>query len=302
MQAWQQSWPAWLLFAVAVGMVTVSAAAWRRRAIPAAPWLAALCLAVAVWALADGLGAAAVSLGLKTSLSKIECLAALAVGPCWLLMARAFTRRPPLPRWCVTLMWAMPVALVPIIVANWHGLVWPRISVVHTTAGFEGRYTYGAAVWAEVAYSYVLGVVGIVWLAQASRGAPRAYRRQAFALAALATLPLITNIVDLTGLSPFRQDIDLAPLAFGAGVVFLGWMLLRGGFLELAPLARDALLRTLPDGVHVVDQNDCVIEANRAAVELLRAPRGRLLGRLETAPGRLAAARRGLPATDAGLL
>ena len=281
----------------------MSAAAWRRRAIPAAPWLAALCLAVAVWALADGLGAAAVSLGLKTSLSKIECLAALAVGPCWLLMARAFTRRPPLPRWCVTLMWAMPVALVPIIVANWHGLVWPRISVVHTTVGFEGRYTYGAAVsgprWPTRTSS--------VWSAssgssQASRGAPRAYRRQAFALAALATLPLITNIVDLTGLSPFRQDIDLAPLAFGAGVVFLGWMLLRGGFLELAPLARDALLRTLPDGVHVVDQNDCVIEANRAAVELLRAPRGRLLGRLETAPGRLAAARRGLPATDAGLL
>jgi diguanylate cyclase (GGDEF)-like protein len=298
-QAWQESWPAWLLLAVAVGMVTVSATAWRRRAIPAAPWLAALCLAVAVWALADGLGAAAVSLGLKTSLSKIECLAALAVGPCWLLMTRAFTRRPPLPRWCTAFVWAMPVAFVPIIAANWHGLMWPHITVVHTTAGFEGRYTYGAAVWAEVAYSYVLGVVGIVWLVQASRAAPRAYRRQAFVLAALAMLPLITNIVDLAGLSPFRQDIDLAPLAFGAGVVFLGWMLLRGGFLELAPLARDALLRTLPDGVLVVDQHDCVIEANRAAVELLRAPRGRLLGRLETAlagwPPLVEACRRPMP-------
>ncbi len=112
-------------------------------------------------------------------------------------------------------------------------------------------------------------------------------------------LPLITNIVDLAGLSPFRQDIDLAPLAFGAGVVFLGWMLLRGGFLELAPLARDALLRTLPDGVLVVDQHDCVIEANRAAVELLRAPRGRLLGRLETAlagwPPLVEACRRPMP-------
>ena len=285
--------------AVAVGMVVVSAIAWRRRAIPAAPWLAALCLAVAVWALADGLGAAAVSLGAKTTLSKVECLAALAVGPCWLLMTRAFTRRPPLPRWCVVVVWAVPVAFVPIIVANWHGLVWSSVSVVHTPAGFEGLYSYGPGAWAEIAYAYVLGAIGIVWLVQASRGAPRAYRTQAFVLAALATLPLVTNAIDQAGLSPFRQDIDLAPLAFGAGVVFLGWMLLRGGFLELVPLARDALLRTLPDGVLVVDQSDCVIEANRAAVKLLGVPRGRLLGRLETAlaawPPLVEACRRPMP-------
>ena len=98
MQVWQQSWPTWPLVAIAGGVVIVGSIAWRRRDAPAAPWLAGLCLAAAVWALADGLGAAAATLALKLSFSKIEGLGVLAVGPCWLLMVHAFTQREPLRR------------------------------------------------------------------------------------------------------------------------------------------------------------------------------------------------------------
>ncbi|MGZ4199270.1 MAG: histidine kinase N-terminal 7TM domain-containing protein, partial [Thermoleophilia bacterium] len=142
LHVWQQSWPTWLLVLIAGGVVAVGIVAWRRRALAAAPWLAALCLAAAVWTLADGLGAAAVPLALKVAFTKTECLAVLAVGPCWLMMVRAFARRPPLSRRCLALLLVVPALCSPVIVANWRGLIWPHVSVVVTPVGVEGRYPY----------------------------------------------------------------------------------------------------------------------------------------------------------------
>ena len=105
---WQQSSVTWVLVAITCGLLAVAFVAWRRRAVPAAPWLAALCVAAAAWTLTDGLSAAAVPLTLKLDLAKIGCLGVLALGPCWLLMARAAARRPPL-RWpWMLVLWAIP--------------------------------------------------------------------------------------------------------------------------------------------------------------------------------------------------
>jgi hypothetical protein len=248
---WQQSWATWLLALIASGVVTVGIVAWRRRAVAAAPWLAAVCLAAAAWALADGLGAAAVPLALKVSMAKIECLAVLAVGPCWLLMVRAFARRLPLRLRSLALLWLPPVLCVPVIAANWRGLIWPDVRVVATPAGAVGGHAYGPVLWVVIVYTCLLVTIGVVWLVQAARSGSPTFRRQALALVAVAALPLVFSAVDQAGLSPLNQNIDLAPLAFGLGVLLLGWILLRQRFLEIAPLARDTLLRTLPDGVLV---------------------------------------------------
>ncbi len=286
LHVWQQSWPTWLLVLIAGGVVAVGIVAWRRRALAAAPWLAALCLAAAVWTIADGLGAAAVPLALKVVFTKTELLAVLAVGPCWLMMVRAFARRPALSRRCLALLLVVPALCGPVILANWRGLIWPHVSVVVTPVGVEGRYPYGPILWAVIVYTYLLVTVGAVWLVQASRRGSSSFRRQALALVVVAALPLVASVVDQAGLSPFAQDIDLAPLAFGLGVLLLGWILLRERFLEIAPLARDALLRTLPDGVLVIDQLARLIEVNPGACGLLEARADTLVGPAEAALAR----------------
>ena len=71
-QVWQQSWIAWVLALVAVGIAAVGVVALRRRAALGASWLAGVCMAVAVWTLAAGLGTAAVPLALKVALAKTD--------------------------------------------------------------------------------------------------------------------------------------------------------------------------------------------------------------------------------------
>jgi diguanylate cyclase (GGDEF)-like protein len=268
-QVWQQSWIGWLLALIAVGIAAVGVVALRRRTAPGASWLAGLCTAVAVWTLAAGLGTAAVPLALKVALAKTEFLAALAVGPCWLLLTRAFVRRPPLGRRLEGALWAFPVLCIPFVLSNWHGLVFSKVTVVSTSAGVEGRYDFGPLRWAVAILIYLSVVVGIAWLVRAARSASGAFRRQALTLMFAGLLPMMVDLVDELGYSPFKQDLDLAPLGFAVVAALLGWSLLRDRLLEIAPRARDTLLRTLPDGVLVVNQHDRLVEANAGACGLL---------------------------------
>ncbi len=269
MHAWQGSWPAGLLAAVGAGLLVLSLIAWRRRVLPTARRLAVLFLSAAVWAIADALGTTVTTLGVKVALSKVETLAALAVVMCWLLVVRSFAGRPRLRPVRLVLLLVVPLALLPFILFNWRGAVWPSVTLLHTAAGAQARYTYGPILWVELGYACLLGSLGLVWLAPALRSGSSAHRRQAFILAAVALLPFFGSAFDFAGWNPFVQDIDLAPLTFGAGIVLLGWSLLREGFLEVAPLARDALLRTLPDAVLIVDHERRLIEANPAATAIL---------------------------------
>ena len=183
----------------------------------------------------------------------------------------------------MALLCLVPVLCLPVILTNWRGLVWSSVSVVATSAGVEGRFANGPVMWALIAYTYLLAAIGVVWLIPAARSGPATYRRQAVALAAFAVLPLVANLVGQVAFSSFSQNVDLAPFAFGLGVLVLGWILLRERFLAIAPLARDTLLRTLPDGVLVIDQQGLLIEANESACRLLEAPASTLHGPLETA-------------------
>ncbi len=283
MHEWQQSWAAWLLVLIAGGVATVGVVAWRRRAVAAAPWLAGVCLAAAAWALADGLRAAAVPLALKVSTAKIECLAVLAVGPCWLQVVRAFARRPRLRPRSVVIFWLVPALCAPVIIANWRGLIWPDVRAVAMPAGAVDGHAYGPVLWAVIVYTFLLVTISVVWLVEAARTGSPTFRRQALALVAVAALPLVANVVDQAGLAPLNQNIDLAPLAFGLGVLLLGWILLRERFLAIVPLARDTLLRTLPDGVLVIDRQEWLVEVNPGACELLGGRAEALVGPVDDA-------------------
>jgi PAS domain-containing protein len=269
MHSWQGSWPAWLLAAVGAGLLVLSLVSWRRRVLPTARRLAILFVAAAVWAIADGLGSAVTTLGAKIALTKVETLAALAVVSGWLLVVRAFTGRSALRPSHRVLLLLAPAVLAPFIVGNWDALVWSSVTLVRTPAGLQGDYVYGPLMWVEVAYACLLGAIGVVWLLPALRSGEPAHRRQAFVVAAVALLPFIGTAIDFSSWRPFVQDIDVTPLAFAPGIVLLGWSLLREGFLEVAPLARDALLRTLPDTVLVVDHERRLTEANPAAAAIL---------------------------------
>jgi hypothetical protein len=276
MQVWQESGPSWALGVIAVGLLVVAVAAWRRRTLPTAAPLALLCLTLAVWTMADALSAAATPLGLKLFFSTVEWLCVLFVGPLWLQFTNAFARRPPLGWRRLAPFWVLMAVLAPLVASNWHGVTFSQFELSRTHAGAGVIYQFGLLGWA-VATCTSLGVVlGIAWVLRAARSFSVSDRRQALMLACVATLPVVLNVVDGAGLNPLTRNVDLAPFSFILAVALYGWTLSRGMLPGIAPLARDTLLRTLPDGVLVLDQQEHLTEANDAVCGMLGLDRRRI--------------------------
>jgi diguanylate cyclase (GGDEF)-like protein/PAS domain S-box-containing protein len=104
--------------------------------------------------------------------------------------------------------------------------------------------------------------------------------------------PLLTLVGNATYLSKLAvaPPIDLTPIGFTLSMILLSLALFRWHFLELVPLARDTVIDAMPEGVVLADGRGWVIDANRAALQILGAAPETLIGRPadEALPARLA--------------
>jgi len=83
-------------------------------------------------------------------------------------------------------------------------------------------------------------------------------------------LPIMLNLLFNLRVGPFRQ-VDLTPFAFVLTTAVLVWGVYQFSLLDLRPVARSQIFRTISDPVLVLDPDGRVLDANPAA--------GRLVGR-----------------------
>jgi PAS domain S-box-containing protein len=131
------------------------------------------------------------------------------------------------------------------------------------------RETWGPWYSVHTAYSYVLIGLGIVLLARMFFRSKGLYRGQATTLLIAALIPFIMNLASVVF---FKQAFVLDPTPFSfvvTGVMFsLG--LFRFRLLDVVPLARDAVVEGIHDGVLVLDGQDRIVDVNPAARGMLR--------------------------------
>jgi PAS domain-containing protein len=77
----------------------------------------------------------------------------------------------------------------------------------------------------------------------------------------------------VTGLSS-APNLDLTPFAFLLSGAAIYWGLVRFRFLDIVPVARDALIEGMDHGVVVVDTEGRVVDPNPAARRILGLPSG----------------------------
>ena len=95
---------------------------------------------------------------------------------------------------------------------------------------------------------------------------------------ACALVPLAVNALYNTNVGWFAL-VDLTPFAFTLTGAVLVWGLFDERLVDLAPLARSAVLEGMSDAVYVTDPFGRIVDLNPAAVQLLGTSRTALLGR-----------------------
>ena len=282
MMGWQYALTLYtlLLFVVAALLFLFAYRAWRRRATPGAATLGVLMAAGAVWGVAYALSLSAADPSARLFWGEMKYLGIVAVPPAWLVFALQYTGREGwVTRRTLALLAVEPLLTLVLVFTNEaHGLFWRSRGPITPGPYPVIEAVYGPWFWIHLSYSYLLLLIGTVFLAQALISSAYLYRGQRLSLMFGASVPWLANASNISGLVPTGSP-DPAPLAFAAIAVVFAWALFRYGVLDVVSVARDIVVEGMRDGVIVLDSRDRVVDLNPAAQRILDCPLPEAVGR-----------------------
>jgi len=126
-------------------------------------------------------------------------------------------------------------------------------------------------------YSFALGLFSLGLLFRAALGGAVAERKRFFFLFAGLAFPLVAFIFELGGLGLLGRH-SLAPPVFAFGDLCIALALAGDRFLDLVPLVRHTVVRSLGDPVVAIDPEGLVLDCNPAFADLASSRPGKLRG------------------------
>ena len=260
----------WLLLASTILTVALGLYAWRHRSVLGATPFAVLMFLAALWSFANGLEMAGTDLATKLFWANVQYLCYTTIPVAWLALALQISGRGEwLTRRNLALLTIEPTITV---LLAWtdplFGLV--RRNIHLDTAGpFPViAKTFGPWFWVHAAYTYLMLAATLFLFIRTLWRAPPIYRRQRLTLLIGVLLPLAWNVLYNFGLSPIPRH-DIAPAVLGLSGMIVAWGLFRFRLFDIMPLARTEVIRGMEHGVIVLDEQNRVVDVNRAVRNML---------------------------------
>jgi len=154
---------------------------------------------------------------------------------------------------------------------KFHGLIISKYELTSINNYVFMTKEHGLVFWIWTVYAYIFIIISYYYIIRMILFSIRFYRWRALFLLIISIVPIIANIIYLSGFSPFSY-LDATPLIISISilVMILGVIKLKLG--DIIPIARETLVENMRDGVLVIDQNNCIIDLNPMAKKLLHAP------------------------------
>jgi PAS domain S-box-containing protein len=275
-------------FVLIFGTITAAAAltvlAWRQRPKPGATPFAAMMGAGTWWVVTSAIGLFTLDPGRRLLLHSLEWVSPILIPPAWLVFALEYTSREEyVSRRTLAVLGVVPVVTLVLLVTNdFHSLLYTDRVVRRYGDIALVEATRGLWFWVIVTYAYALLAAGTFHVVQLAVSSRSLYRGQAAALLLTVLAPWLGNVVYATDYLPVvllagtdlsLTNFDPTPFMFvisgAAGLAALS----QFRFLDSVPVssrvARDSVVRSMDDGVVVVDGDGTVIDCNPRAAAIL---------------------------------
>lgn len=268
--AWQFTPYALPVLVAAVLCGGVALYAWQQPQTPSARLLAGVTLISAWWALSYALELLAVGLPAKLLWLKWQALGACLTPLGGLLFILHFSGYGHwlTPRRVAALSIIPLLTLLFVVTNDWQPLIWTNLTLNATRPLITLDYKPGPWFLVYLVYAYLASFANLVLIVRLAFQSWHLYRAQAILLLMAALAPLGANILVVADLSPW-PGFDLTPMAFALSGLALALALFRFRLLNIAPIARHAIMENMREAVLVVDNQQRVIDLNRAAQNLL---------------------------------
>jgi len=127
-------------------------------------------------------------------------------------------------------------------------------------------FTRGPLYWSHTLYSFVAFSLGTILLVRNMFTAPRFFRNQLFFMLAGSCLPWLNYFLYLLGIP--SSGIDSIPFSVSLSAVCFGIAIFGYKILDVIPIARGLVFEKISDAVIVLDNENLIVDYNRAAAKV----------------------------------
>ncbi len=261
----------------AIAILIVLVVAWNRTA-PGALALKGMLLGMFIWAGAYALTWLVTPLEQKIFWLKVMYAGVVSVPAFFLLFALTITHR---EKW-ITFRNFLLLSIEPVLVL---AIVWiePRFLFQSIHASVGNGYAVmeierGGLFWFNLAYSYLLILLGLALLAASYRQANTFFKMQYLMIMLGSVVPFLFSA--FTHLrSGASAEPDYTPMTFGIAGSIYAYAIFRHKLMDLVPFARSHLIEKMSDGLIVIDTQGRIVDINPAMENFLNANPASFLGK-----------------------
>jgi PAS domain S-box-containing protein len=266
-QIWPPAFTALVLIALAVY-------SYRHRSVPGALPFAIALLLGALWMAGISLEVAAVATVTKIFWFKFQaaCLLPIATSVTCFLLEYASPGRWLTRRNLILLSIPCLLNIGMILTNNLHHLAWQGFLVDHEVTALNGLGN-----WIFLVYSYGLGVLNVVILVWLFIHSPQHRWPAALIMVGLVAVRVVYA---LGTVQVIHTDLPTEVIAFWFQIPMYVIALFAFRIFDPIPLARQAVIEQLRDGMLVLDPRGRIVSLNPAAERILAAPHKHVLGKL----------------------
>ena len=254
--------------------------AWRRRPAVAVEPFAQAMVCMAIWTFTYSIELFSQDITTKLICTQIEFLGIIGVPVFFLRFTVEYTGNQHLLTLKTRmLIWILP--LVTLIIAwtnSFHHLMWTHETLIESPVGLKLLdLILGPFFWLLAVYSYVLLAAACVLLIMELVRRPGIYRAQISFIVLSIVIPSLGSVIFVSGFGPFH-DLDMTPLFFLPTALGLFWAIAKYKLLDILPPEHITILKSMKDGVVVLNSQDRILYLNLVMEKLLGRSEGEVIG------------------------
>jgi PAS domain S-box-containing protein len=251
-------------------LFTMTCVFFNRRSFIGALPMSFIMLFGGIWALFNFLSAMSKGQEMKVFWDNLSFIGATMVPAIWLIFSIKYTRKEPfsykkykfalyiIP--IITLHFIFIKSLRPLFITD------INLELLEGSSIYLINYKFGIWFWVHVIYSYLCIFLGTILFIKMLIELHQVYKKQVMTMLIGVIIPLIGSSLYILGYGPVKV-LDTTVFSFGvSGVIFYIGMY-KYKILEVAPIAREAVIEIMEDMVVVMDVNNVIIDINKAVRE-----------------------------------
>ena len=267
------------VFIAALITATMTVYAWHHRKTAGTLAFAGIMASITIWSFAIGMRAISQTEGTALFWHKAMSLGYVSVPVAFLAFVFHYTGQ---EKW-LTRKWFILLSIIPFLtqVVIWTNDI-HRLYIQSVSFSGTGLLTVvehqllGPWYWVHTVYSYFLLLIGIVRIVLTILHGSYLYRWQAIRLLMGMFPPLVLNALHTVYILPPR--LSFTPIGFTLMGLVFAWTIFRHQFLDLAPVARSALVDTMRDGMLAIDLQGRIVDLNPAMQTILNVSSHQAIG------------------------